>query len=262
MRCRAKENAMSFFISLAAGACLALGAATPLFAEELSGKQKVEIEKVVHDYLIANPEVVREAIDELGKREKVAEAATREKAVGQHGDKIVNSPNQAVVGNPSGDVTLVEFFDYNCGYCKQSMASVAKLIEADPKLRVVLKDFPILGPDSVEAAQVATAARMQLDSQKFWEFHRKLLSTRGHIGKQQALAAAKDVGADMPRLEKDMSSAETKAALKEVATLADELRFDGTPAWVIGKEAIVGGVPYAQLKAKIENMRKCGKSDC
>ena len=161
---------MSFFISLAAGACLALGAATPLFAEELSGKQKVEIEKVVHDYLIANPEVVREAIDELGKREKVAEAATREKAVGQHGDKIVNSPNQAVVGNPSGDVTLVEFFDYNCGYCKQSMASVAKLIEADPKLRVVLKDFPILGPDSVEAAQVATAARMQLDSQKFWEF--------------------------------------------------------------------------------------------
>jgi protein-disulfide isomerase len=142
------------------------------------------------------------------------------------------------------------------------MASVAKLIEADPKLRVVLKDFPILGPDSVEAAQVATAARMQLDSQKFWEFHRKLLTTRGHIGKQQALAAAKDVGADMPRLEKDMSSAETKAALKEVATLADELRFDGTPAWVIGKEAIVGGVPYAQLKAKIENMRKCGKSVC
>lgn len=253
---------MSFFSSLAAGALLALGATTPTFAEELSGPQKVAIEKVVHDYLISNPEVIKDAIDELGKREKVAEAATREKAVSQHGDKIVNSPNQAVVGNPSGDVTLVEFFDYNCGYCKQSLNSIAKLIEADPKLRVVLKDFPVLGPDSVEAAQVATAARMQLDSQKFWDFHRKLLSTRGHIGKQQALAAAKEVGADMPRIEKDMSSAETKAALKEVASLADQLRFDGTPAWVIGKEAIIGGLPYAQLKAKVDNMRKCGKTAC
>ncbi|MGJ0502838.1 MAG: DsbA family protein [Methylocystis sp.] len=253
---------MSFFVSLAAGACLALGAATPLFADELSSKQKVEIEKVVHDYIISNPEVIRDAIDELGKRQKVAEAATREKAIGQQGDKITSSPNQAVVGNPKGDVTLVEFFDYNCGYCKQSLNSVAKLIEADPKLRVVLKDFPILGPDSVEVAQIATAARMQLDSQKFWDFHRKLLSTRGHIGKQQAMAAAKEVGADMTRIEKDMSSAETKAALDEVAALADQLRFDGTPAWVIGKEAIVGGVPFAQLKAKIENMRKCGKTAC
>jgi protein-disulfide isomerase len=253
---------MSFFSSLAAGALLALGTTTPTFAEELSGPQKVAIEKVVHDYLISNPEVIKDAIDELGKREKVAEAATREKAVSQHGDKIVNSPNQAVVGNPSGDVTLVEFFDYNCGYCKQSLNSIAKLIEADPKLRVVLKDFPVLGPDSVEAAQVATAARMQLDSQKFWDFHRKLLSTRGHIGKQQALAAAKEVGADMARIEKDMSSAETKAALKEVASLADQLRFDGTPAWVIGKEAIIGGLPYAQLKAKVDNMRKCGKTAC
>ncbi len=253
---------MRFFIPLAAGALLAIGPTAPLLAEGFSGPQKVEIEKVVHDYLLTNPEVIKDAIDELGKREKVAEAATREKAVNQHGDKIVNSPNQAVVGNPSGDVTLVEFFDYNCGYCKQSMNSVAKLIEADPKLRVVLKDFPVLGPDSVEAAQVANAARMQLDSQKFWDFHRKLLSTRGHIGKQQALAAAKEVGADMPRIEKDMSSAETKAALKEVASLADELRFDGTPAWVIGKEAIIGGLPYAQLKAKIDNMRKCGKTVC
>ena len=253
---------MSFFVSLAAGACLVLGTATPLFAEEFSSKQKVEIEKVVHDYIVTNPEVIKDAIDELGKREKVAEARTREKAINQQGDKITNSPNQAVVGNPNGDVTLVEFFDYNCGYCKRSLESIAKLIEADPKLRVVLKDFPILGSDSVEAAQVATAARMQLDSQKFWDFHRKLLMTRGHIGKQQALAAAKEVGADMARIEKDMSSPATKAALDEVAKLADQLRFDGTPAWVIGKEAIIGGVPYAQLKAKVDNMHKCGKTAC
>ncbi len=231
-------------------------------ATEFSALQKTDIEKIVHDYLISNPEVIKEAIDELEKRQKVVEAASREKVVNEQGDKILHSPNQAVVGNPNGDVTLVEFFDYNCGYCKQSLAAIAKLIEGDPKLRVALKDLPILGPDSVEAAQIATAARMQLDSQKFWDFHRKLLSTRGHIGKQQALAAAKEVGADMTRLEKDVAKPEVQAALKEVATLADQLRFDGTPSWVIGKEAIVGSLPFAQLKAKVDNMRKCGKSVC
>ncbi|WP_457796949.1 DsbA family protein [Methylocystis sp. S23] len=245
----------------AAGAFLV--AATPSRANEaFTDQQKAGIQKIIHDYLVGNPEVIREAIDELKKREEAAELASREKAVVEQSEKIVHSVNQAVVGNPDGDVTLVEFFDYNCGYCKQSLASVAKLIEGDPKLRVVLKDFPILGADSVEAAHVATAARIQLSPAKFWEFHKKLLSTRGHIGKAQALAAAKEVGADMDRLEKDANSAETQTALKEVATLAEQLKFDGTPSWVIGKEAIVGGLPFGQLKAKVDNMRKCGKASC
>lgn len=235
---------------------------TTLATEEFSAAQKAGIEKIMHDYLLSNPEVIREAIDELEKRQKVAEAATREKVLNEQGDKLLRSKNQAVVGNPDGDVTLVEFFDYNCGYCKQSLAVVSKLVEGDPKLRVVLKDFPILGADSVETAHIATAARMQLTPQKFWDFHKKLLQTRGHIGKQQALAAAKEVGADMDRLEKDANSPETLAALKEVATLAEQLKFDGTPSWVIGKEAVVGGLPYSQLKTKVDNIRKCGNASC
>lgn len=229
---------------------------------EFTSEQKSGIEKIVHDYLLSNPEVIKDAIDELEKRQKVAEAASREKVVNEQKDKLLNSVNQAVVGNPDGDVTLVEFFDYNCGYCKQSLASVAKLIEGDPKLRVVLKDFPILGTDSVEAAQIATAIRYQFKDSKFWEFHQKLLSTRGHIGKAQALAAAKDVGADITQLEKDLARPEISIALKEVATLAEELHFDGTPAWVVGKDAFVGGVPYTQIKVKIDNFRKCGKTAC
>lgn len=245
---------------IAAG--LIIAAAPTRAAGDFSAEQKSGIEKIVHDYLLTNPEVIKDAIDELEKRQKVAEAASREKVVNEQNDKLINSPNQAVVGNPNGDVTMVEFFDYNCGYCKQSLASVAKLIEGDPKLRVVLKDFPILGPDSVETAQIATALRYQFKDAKFWEFHKKLLSTRGHIGKAQALAAAKDVGADMAQLEKDLARPEISAALKEVATLAEQLHFDGTPAWVIGKEAFVGGVPYAQIKNRIDNMRKCGKTAC
>jgi protein-disulfide isomerase len=244
------------------GASLAFATPSPLKATESAVLQKGEVEKIVHDYLIANPELIRDAIDELEKRQKVAEAGKRERAISQGADKMFNSRHQAVIGNPSGDVTLVEFFDYNCGYCKQALANVTKLIEGDPNLRVVLKDFPILGPSSVDAAQVATAVREQFNGQKFFEFHRKLLGTRGSIGKAQALAAAKDLGADMDRLEKDLNSPMIQESLKEVAELADQLHFEGTPSWVLGKEAIVGGVPVAQLKAKIDNLRKCGKTSC
>ena len=249
-------------------ACAALFAACVLFlpapsrAAEFSNDQKAEIGKIVKEYLLANPDVVKDAIEELDKREKVAEASARETTLTKQADKLFNSPNQAVVGNPDGDVTLVEFFDYNCGYCKQSLTNVGKLIDSDPKLRVVLKDFAILGPDSVEAAEVATALHHQFKGQKFWEFHRKLLSTRGHVGKSQAVAAAKELGADVDQLEKDLKSPSIHDALTEVSKLADDLHFNGTPSWILGQEAFVGGLPYAEMKTKIDNIRKCGKSTC
>jgi protein-disulfide isomerase len=241
---------------------LVIGLAAPLRAGELSAEQKSDFGKFIREYLVANPEVIKEAIEELDKREKAAEAAARDKTMTKEADRLFNSPNQAVVGNPDGDVTLIEFFDYNCGYCKQSLNNVAKLIDGDPKLRVVLKDFAILGTDSVEAAEVATAVRRQAKGAKFWEFHRRLLTTRGHIGKAQALAVAKELGLDVDQVEKDMKSPATKEALAEVDALAEQLRFTGTPSWVVGKEAVVGGLSYADIKAKIDNVRKCGKSAC
>jgi protein-disulfide isomerase len=231
-------------------------------ATEALPANKVEIEKIVHDYLVANPEVIREAIEELDRRQKVAEAESVKYVVAKSSDLLFNSKNQAVIGNPSGDVTIVEFFDYNCGYCRQSLASIGKLIETDPNLRVVLKDFPILGTPSTEAAQVASAVREQLKGEKFFEFHRKLLSLRGGVGKTQAMNVARELGVDMDRLEKDMKSPAIHQGLAEVAALADDLHFTGTPSWVIGKETILGGVPMAQLKAKIDNVRKCGKTVC
>jgi len=243
-------------------ACGALFGAAPALAGDFSAEQKIQIGAVVHDYLLSNPEVVRDAIDALEKKEKLIQAAAREKSLDTDSDRMFRSQNQAVVGNPDGDVTIVEFFDYNCGYCKQSLANVAKLIESDPKVRVVLKDFAILGPDSVEAAEIATAVRKQLNPQKFWEFHKRLLGTRGHVGKAQAMAVAKELGADQDQLEKDIKSPATHQALTEVEQLADELKFDGTPAWVLGKEAFVGGMSYPALKSKVENLRKCGKTNC
>lgn len=252
----------AFARAAAAAAVVGLAAVAAPLRAETSAPQKAEIEKIVHDYLIANPEVIRDAIEELDRRQKVAEADTRQKVVSQSADKLFNSVNQAVVGNPTGDVTLVEFFDYNCGYCKRALDDVAKLVDSDPKLRVVLKDFPVLGPGSVEAAEIAAALRLQFKPDKFYEFHRKLLGARGSVGKAQALAVAKELGADPVKLEKDARSPDVKAGIREVAELADSLNLSGTPSWVLGKEVIVGAVGYQQLKNKIDNTRKCGKTVC
>ena len=250
-----------WFGGLALAAALVLSAPAPR-AAELTSEQKDQLGKFIHDYVVSHPEIIKEAAEELDRRDKLAEAADREKTMASEAGKLFNSANQAVVGNPDGDVTLVEFFDYNCGYCKQSLATVTKLIESDPKLRVVLKDFAILGPESVEVAEVATAARQQLKGQKFWEFHKKLLGMRGHVGKAQAMAVAKELGADTDQLEKDIKSPATRASLAEVEGLAEKLHFGRTPSWVIGPDAYVGGLSLPDMRAKIDNVRKCGKAAC
>jgi protein-disulfide isomerase len=242
--------------------CLGLAAAAlPAAAAEFSPAQTKEIGTIVRDYLVNNPEVLREAMVELDRREKEAQQAAREKVISDNGN-LFSSPHQAVVGNPNGKVTLVEFFDYNCGYCKKSLDDLAKLMKEDPNLRVVLKDFPVLGPGSVEAAQVASALRNQFGGDKFWAYHQKLLLTRGQIGKVQALAVAKDMGADMGKLDRDMASPEVKKGIEEVMHMADALNLTGTPSWVVGKEVVVGAVGYEDLKGKIGNVAKCGKAVC
>ena len=234
----------------------------PAAAAEFSASQKAEIGVIVKDYLLANPEVLRDALAELDKRQKNEEAAARQKVVSDQSGLLFSSVNQATLGNPKGNATLVEFFDYNCGYCKRSLDDIARLMKADPNLKVVLKDFPVLGPGSVEAAHVATALRNQFKTEKFWDFHQKLLGARGQVGKAQALAVAKDLGADMDKLEKDMAAPAIKESIQEVALLADQLNLTGTPSFVIGQDVVVGAIPYDEMKSKVDNVHKCGKVAC
>ena len=157
---------------------------------------------------------------------------------------------------------MVEFFDYNCGYCKRAMTDMMDLMKADPNLRVVLKEFPVLGEASVQAAQVAIALNMQdKGGKKYLDFHQKLLSGRGAIDKNKAMATAKEVGADMARLEKDLASPEVKATLEETFKLAEPLGLNGTPSYVIGKDVVIGAVGLTELKGKI-NAARCGKAVC
>ncbi|MEA2842123.1 MAG: hypothetical protein QOF41_3453 [Methylobacteriaceae bacterium] len=255
--------ATRLFIPVAAAFfCLGLAVAVlPTAAAEFSAGQTKEIGTIVRDYLVNNPEVLRDAMVELDRREKEAQQAAREKIISDNG-KLFASPHQAVIGNPNGKVTLVEFFDYNCGYCKKALEDLAKLVKEDPNLRVVLKDFPVLGPGSVEAAQVASALRNQFSGDKFWTYHQKLLLSRGQIGKAQALAVAKEMGADMGKLDRDMANPDVKAGIQEVMQMADGLNLTGTPSWIVGKEVVVGAVGYDDLKSKIGNVAKCGKAVC
>ena len=250
-------------LSIAATALgLLLGLAGAPARAEMSPAQRTEIEGVIKDYLLKNPEVLRDALVEMDKRQKADEEAARVKAVNDQASLIFNSPHQAVMGNPNGKITLVEFFDYNCGYCKKTLGDIAQLVQSEPDLRLVVKDFPVLGPGSVEAAEIATAMRNQAKGDKYWQYHAKLLATRGQVGKAQALAAAKDAGADMDRLARDAASPETRASIQEVMQIADKLQLTGTPSFVLADDVIVGAVGYDELKLKIANVRKCGKTAC
>jgi protein-disulfide isomerase len=248
-------------LALAAGLMLTLGAAGAR-AQNISGAQRGEIEKIIRDYLIQNPEVLQEAMAELEKKQAVEEAAKHKAAVKDNAETIFNSSRQVVVGNPQGDVNFVEFFDYNCGYCKRAMEDMLVLMKADPKLRVVLKEFPVLGPGSVDAARVAVAVRMQdKTGKKYMDFHQKLLTGRGQVDKARAMAVAKEVGLDMGRIERDMASDEVRLTLEESLKLAEKLGLNGTPSYVIGNNVVVGAVGVDKLKENI-NTARCGKATC
>ncbi|GLK82639.1 outer membrane protein [Ancylobacter defluvii] len=240
--------------------CLALGiGAAP--ASALDDVQRKEFESVIRDYLLKNPEVIQEAIGELQKKQAVAADQQRKQAIAQLKPQIFDSPHGVVVGNPKGDVTLVEFFDYNCGYCKRSLPDLVQLIESDPKLKVVLKEFPVLGPGSVEAAQVAVGVKL-VAPEKYLAFHKALLGGRGQANKARALEAAAEAGIDRAAVEKAMARPEVNAALQESMQIADALGIDGTPSYVAGDAVIIGAVGHDQLKGTIDSVRSCGKATC
>jgi len=227
----------------AAAIMLALPAATPTRAQTFSADQRQEIEGIVKNYLLQHPEVMQDVMAELEKHQKAAEAEKNRAAVAENNATIFSSPHQVVLGNPQGNVTMVEFFDYNCGYCKHALSDMLTLLKTDPNLKFVLKEFPVLGEGSVEAAHVAVAARMQdVTGKKYIEFHQKLLGGRGPADKARALAAAKEVGFDMARIEKDMGSDEVKKTIDENLKLADLIGVNGTPSYVVGDEVVVGAV--------------------
>ena len=243
------------------------GSAGPESAETAAGgagfssDQKRAIERIVKDYLIANPEIFVDVQTALDAKMEKEQAERTKAAIADNAKEIYRHPNSPVAGNPDGDITVVEFFDYNCGYCKLGFKDVLKLIETDKNVRFVFKEFPILREESEQAAKVALAARMQ---GKYWQVHRELIETKGVVNEAVALKAAAKTGLDMDRLKSDIGSPEVKAELDRVKALAKKMGINGTPHFLVGDQA-VGGAPdnlYDLLAGHVADFRKSGCAYC
>jgi protein-disulfide isomerase len=230
-------------------------------AASFSEEQKTALRGLVRDLLLDNPEIIREALEALQAKEEAAEVAAASQAIAGE-PRIFTSDREIVVGNPKGDTTLVEFFDYNCGYCKRAHADMKRLLEEDKNLRVVLKEFPILSPGSVEAAQVGAAVAI-VAPDKYWEFHDALITERGQVDGARAMAVVEDLGLDAAKIKEVSQSDDAKATIQESHELAEKLSITGTPSYVTHKELVVGAVGYDTLKAKLDEARKaCGSVPC
>ena len=210
------------------------------------------VRKIVREYLLEHPEVIEEAIQVLQARRESREQDRARAALLEHDKALRSHPMSPVSGNPKGDVTLVEFFDYQCGYCKRSLKPVRDLLETDRQLRVVWKEFPILGPVSRFAARAAMASEKQ---GRYFEFHVAVMGSRGKLTEDRVMAIAGSVGLDIQRLRRDMEDRAIENYLDETIRLARVLGIRGTPAFVIGDTLVPGVVGDARLKELIATAR-------
>lgn len=214
--------------------------------------ERARIEAIVRDYLMRNPEIILEAIEVLEQREQAASNAARETMMSALVPTLTASPLTPIVGAEDSDVVMVEFFDYQCGYCKRLFPGVKDIMANDPKLKVIFVEYPVIGPASLVAARAAIASQRQ---GLYMEFHEALMTHQGRLDDATILSIAGDVGLDVDQLKVDMEAPEIVAYLREVRSLAEGLGIRGTPSMVIGDNFIGGFVPPERLKGVIEMAR-------
>ena len=235
----------------------ALAGDTSSFSDE----QKRGIERIVKDYLLANPELFMEIQGALEAKMEKEQAEKTKALISENAKEIYRHPNAAVAGNPNGDITVVEFFDYNCGYCKRAFADVAKLVEKDKNIRVVFAELPIIRDESEPVSRIALAARLQ---GKYWEVHRELIAAKGTVNEAVALKVVEKAGLDMTKLKADMNGSEVKDELERLKALAKKMGINGTPHFLVGDRS-VGGAPenlFEVLEAHANELRKSGCNYC
>jgi protein-disulfide isomerase len=246
---------------LAAGAALMLvtAAATAQDAKStLTPEQEQRVRDLVKEYILANPEIILEAVQTLRrKQEEMAGKAARE-ALRAHRQTLLQGKDLPVAGNPNGTVTIIEFFDYRCGYCKGVKPTVEEVLKADGKIRLVLKEFPILGPASRTASMAAIAAHKQ---GKYLAFHNALMGYPNNLTDDVIFGLAKQVGLDIAKLKQDMNDAGIKEVIDRTHKIAEELGIRGTPAFIIGDEIIPGAIPAEEFKQRIAAAREACKQE-
>jgi protein-disulfide isomerase len=220
-----------------------------------------KVNKLIEDFLMSDPAILQRMNDKLTEQKQVAARAAMKQQLADHADEIYQAADNVVLGNPKGDVTLVEMFDYNCTFCKGALPDLAALMAEDHNLKVILKQFPILSSGSIDAARVAVLVN-QNPNINYWDFHQKLFASRGEVGAGQALQVAEQMGGNRAELMLDMNGKHATEAIQASYKLAQELNVGGTPTYILGDELIPGAMPIDQIRQKIANLRKCGSTVC
>ena len=211
--------------------------------------------EIIREYLMERPEILEEAMIALRVKRQEEKRARTQAAIADNRHALLSHDMSPVSGNPDGDVTLVEFFDYACGYCKRSLSVMMNLLASDPQLRVVWKEFPVLGPLSRTAARASMAAARQ---GRYLEFHEAVMGTQDGLSEDTVLAIAGRIGLDVERLRQDMVDPAIEAYLEETRQLARELGIEGTPAFLVGNTLVPGAVGEARLRQLIAEARSGG----
>jgi len=250
-------------LGLAAGNA-ALPPASPARSTAQDGAtatDRQEIQAIVREYLIAHPEVMLEVQASLERKHQQQQRQMQSAVIDNHAEGLFLAGTDGVLGNPEGNVTIVEFFDYNCGYCKRALGDMQAMIEADPELRFVLKEFPILGADS-QRAHVVSMALQSLHPELYQEFHIRLLASSERVDEEAAMALALELGANEAALREAMAKPEINEALALNYELANLLSITGTPSYVVGDEVVFGALGEETLSAKVANFRECQSTEC
>ncbi|MEM8751120.1 MAG: DsbA family protein [Pseudomonadota bacterium] len=256
------KNSLSLSGLVVGMAAAAMLLVSPVKAQNVDPvADKAAIEAIVRDYLLTNPEIMIEVQQALEAKQQAEAKERAAQALVQYNDVIFSSANQGVIGNPKGDVTVVEFFDYNCGFCQRAMEDMNTLISADPNINFVMKELPILSPGSVEASRISTAV-YRLYPEQYARFHNTLLGLDGPKDGNRALETAGLMGLDLDEINAEAQKDDIVDAFQEVNQLATALGINGTPSYVIGDEVIFGALGADVLRQKIGNVRKCGKATC
>jgi protein-disulfide isomerase len=219
-----------------------------------------QINPLIEQFLMSDPKLLQRMSVALEDTLRNEEQSRVQSVLADYGDKIFNATGDVVLGNPEGDVTLVEFFDYNCGYCRNALPDLATLLAEDEDLKVILKEFPILSNESIDAARVGVLVGQE--SVDYWQFHETLFSSRGKVDKNVALAAAADLGLSRVDLELRMGGGDVTTAIQNSYEVAQALGISGTPTYIIGNEIIPGAIGVDELRTRIANMRACGDTKC
>jgi protein-disulfide isomerase len=246
---------------LASTVATALAVATASFAPAaaedakppFTAEQEKRIKDMVREYILANPEIILEAVQTLRQRQAEAQRKAAEEALKTRRDELQGAKDLPVAGNPNGDVTIVEFMDYRCGYCKGVKPTLDEVVRADGKVRVVLKEFPILGPASRTASMAAIAANKQ---GKYLAFHNALMAYPNNLTDDVIFTLARQVGLDVAKLKEDMKSPEVQELIARTKKLAEDLNINGTPAFIIGDEIVPGAINADEFKARLAAARK------